>query len=46
VAAVLNSWKEEYNKVRSHASLAQSTPASCEVDWSKENDPERLAKGE
>jgi putative transposase len=43
-AGVLDSWKEEYNKVRPHGSLGQLAPAIYGADWSKKNDPERLAK--
>jgi putative transposase len=43
-AGVLDSWKEEYNKVRPHGSLGQLAPARYGADWSKKNDPERLAK--
>jgi putative transposase len=43
-AGVLHSWKEEYNKVRPHGSLGQSTPACYEAGWSKTNDPEGLQK--
>ena len=42
-AGVLDSCKEEYNKVRPHGSLGQLTPASYGADWSKENNPKRLA---
>ena len=43
-AAVLESWKEEYNKVRPHGSLGQLTSAYYEAGWSKTNDPERLER--
>ena len=43
-AAVLNSWKEDYNKVRPHGSLGQLTPACYRAGWSITDDPERLAK--
>jgi putative transposase len=43
-AAVLDSWKEEYNKVRPHGSLGQLTPACYVAGWNETNDPERLAK--
>ena len=43
-AAVLNLWKEDYNKVRPHGSLGQLTPACYGAGWSRTNDPERLAR--
>jgi putative transposase len=43
-AGVLNSWKEEYIKVRPHGSLGQLTPASYGAGWSRMNGPERLQK--
>jgi putative transposase len=42
-AGVLNSWKEEYNRVRPHGSLGQLPPAHYRAGWSKKNDPETLA---
>jgi putative transposase len=41
-AAVLHSWKEEYNNDRPHGSLGQSPPAQYRAGWSGENDPARL----
>jgi putative transposase len=43
-AAVLESWKEEYNKVRPHGSLGQLTPACYVAGWTKTSDPERLVR--
>jgi len=42
-AGVLDSWKEEDNKVRPYGSLGQLTPASYGAGWNKKNDPERMA---
>ena len=43
-SAVLEPWKEEYNKVRPHGSLGQLTPACYGAGWTETNDPERLAR--
>lgn len=43
-AAVLGSWKEEYNNDRPHSSLGQITPAEFTAGWFSKNDPARLAK--
>lgn len=43
-AAVLGSWKEEYNNDRPHGSLGQFTPAEFWAGWCRKNDPARLAK--
>jgi len=39
-AAVLHSWKEDYNNQRPHGSLGKLTPAQYRARWSDLNDPD------
>lgn len=39
-AAVLHSWKEDYNNERPHGSLGKLTPAQYRARWSELNNPE------